>query len=423
MRRLLFLGLAMPPHIYADLRLDGGAQYGWQTNLWRAQVDGVMGGQSSGTLSFVESNTIMSFSGDVVLVGGGFSSVRKLFDNALDISPYAGIVVTMETTLGYDPEDIQPPLGLHLQFHDTVSRYYGFASAFAVPISSTRGEETSIYLPLSSFDRGSRMGFTCSNCQLDFTSVDEMDIYVLFQSGPFDIRVKSIAAVFTPIDYTSPIVDITSVNEVRDLIYSTIQSGGRLYDYGYIELCIAIYKSTLNTLLHANKSDDVSQTMIEDYICQGLQRAETRTSKTDKAWTLRNIMDEILENLGVIDSGEGSGWPATAVGVTADQCKGAIPTTKPITLVLSNTPTMNDGKYSTPTTSTFAVAGDYHIIPTSKSTSEPNFETPSPTFRELPIIANEAESAENPSSPTSNSNRSHLGLAVALFGSWLSVSL
>ena len=136
MLTLLFLGLAMSsPHIYADLRLDGGAQYGWETNLWRAQVDGVMGGQSSGTLSFVESNTIMSFTGDVILDGGGFSSVRKKFKNALDLSLYGGIVVTMETTRGYDPEDIQPPLGLHLQFHDTVSRYYGFASAFAVPVT------------------------------------------------------------------------------------------------------------------------------------------------------------------------------------------------------------------------------------------------------------------------------------------------
>ena len=116
--------VCLPAVVSADLLLDGGDQVGWETGRWRAQVDGVMGGKSSGSLSFIENDTIMSFTGDVILDGGGFSSVRKRFANALDISSYAGIVVTMETTSAHDGADAQPPLGLHLQFHDT-STYYG----------------------------------------------------------------------------------------------------------------------------------------------------------------------------------------------------------------------------------------------------------------------------------------------------------
>ena len=146
-------------------------------------------------------------------------------------------------------------------------------------------------------------------------------------------------------------------------------------------------------------------------------------------------MDGILENLGVLDVDEGSGWrPATTDGVIADQCKGVTdtvqsfstsapidvettPTTKPITLVLANLPTINDGKsYYTPT-------GDFYTAPTSKPASEPIIETPPPTSLELTIIANGEVSGENQISHSPNSQPLHLGLVVALFGSWLSVLL
>ena len=70
------------------------------------------------------------------------------------------------------------------------------------------------------------MGFQCNDCQIDFSSVDEMDIYVLFQQGQFDIRVKAITTVDTPISYPSPVIYIASANAVKALIDSTIQSGG-----------------------------------------------------------------------------------------------------------------------------------------------------------------------------------------------------
>ena len=40
--------------------------------------------------------------------------------------------------------------------------------------------------------------------------------------------------------FVSPTISIDSIKDMQDLIVSTIQSGGSLYDYDYKELCIAV---------------------------------------------------------------------------------------------------------------------------------------------------------------------------------------
>jgi len=288
-----------------------------------------MGGQSSGSLRFEDSNTILSFDGDIVLDGGGFSSVRKQRFDAIDLTSFAGIVVELETTEAYNANDSQPPLGLHLQFHDT-SSYFGYASAFAIPLTRSAGETTSVYLPLSSFDRGTRIGYQCNDCQIDFSSVNEMDLYVLFQEGEFEVRVKSITAVDTPMRVPMPTILIASENDVKDLIEVTIQSGGKLYDYGYTELCNSVYRSMLNTFLAAQYNDDfVKSKTINGMICQGLQRAETQ-GKTDTAWTLRYTMDAILEEMGFLDVAQGAGWrPDATMAYSTVQCSGVTSDSSP----------------------------------------------------------------------------------------------
>merc|ERR1719410_751837 len=80
---------------YLDaLRLDGGND-GWDASSWYVQVDGVMGGKSSGFLEFEDSNSIMSFEGNINLNGGGFSSVRKQF-NPINLGGYSGVVLELE---------------------------------------------------------------------------------------------------------------------------------------------------------------------------------------------------------------------------------------------------------------------------------------------------------------------------------------
>ncbi len=278
-----------------------------------SQVDGVMGGKSSGDLTFLESDTAMSFSGIISLDGGGFSSVIKSFSSAIDLSSYAGFVVELETTSAYDPNDIHAPLGLHLQFHDSNARYIGYASAFAVPLSNSVGEAVSVYLPQTSFDRGSWIGRPCNDCQINFSSIVEMDIYVLFQDGPFEVKVNKITAVDDYQTFASPVISLSSIDEIKTLIDKTIQSGGGLYDKGYQELCIALYLSVLNTILASNDGSDATSSIVskrmKNIICQGLQRAETQIgSKVNIAWTLRYTLDAMLEEMGFNVSSNVQAW-------------------------------------------------------------------------------------------------------------------
>jgi predicted lactoylglutathione lyase len=252
----------------------------------------------------------------------------------------------------------------------------------------------SVYLPLTSFDRGSYIGQVCTDCQIDFSSVIEMDIYVLFQGGPFEVLVKQITAVTDEQSFPSPSITLSSTDEIKKLIDETTQSGGALYNYGYYELCIAIYRSVLNTLLAANNSDHVSETApsivserIKNIICQGLQRSQIG-SKTDMAWTLRYTLDALVEEMrfALPSSSTGSAWRPDAAAVGGYQCSGvtsgaynivmsptnspstaAKPTSSPSLVTLNSTTTIPPPTLITPTPSLSST-----VLPTIQSTITPS---------------------------------------------------
>lgn len=386
----------------ADLILDGDPT--WQTNQWYAQIDGVMGGQSSGQLSFINSNTILSFSGTISLDGGGFSSVRRKFDNVLDLSSFAGIVITLQTTAEATP----PPLGLHLQFHDETSSF-GYASAFAIPLTNTAGEETSIFLPLSSFDRGTRIGFQCNECEIDWRYINEMDLYVLFQEGDFSVQVKSISAVENVTSYASPAISIADENEIGSLVQETIKSGSSLYDYDYKELCIAVYRSALNSLLAVAGEDgdslsDVVSKTIKGMICQGLQRADSQgNDKVDVAWALRHTLDSILEEIGLKEEGQDGSWRPDASTAKTYQCNGVTSGSGAYTIVSSSIPPTQ-----TPTAES-TIAATTTMNPTNMSSLIPS-----------PVTA---DNESNNMITSSSSMMSNAGIVSVLCTAFFSVGL
>jgi len=287
------------------LRIDGGRglKHTWDDDSWYVQNDGVMGGKSSGVLDFLTDNTVMKFTGDIVLDGGGFSSVRRSID--LDLSNYAGVVVTLEAGVpmpsSSSSSSFPAPTGLHLQFGQGGSRW-DFSSALAIPLSSTQ-TVASVYLPIESFDRASRGGGSCwgDNCVFDPSEVDQMSVYVLFQEGLFDVRLRSIEAVAEPRAFVPPAYnELKNSNDAMALIRSTISSGGSLYDKSYVELCVALYWSTLNTIL-ASPGVEVVPDPVRVVICAGLQHVEEQnragSSKQDQAWTLRYVMDSVTNDL------------------------------------------------------------------------------------------------------------------------------
>ena len=336
------------------LRVDGGSEFGWDQDSWYVQVDGVMGGKSSGDLEFLalsdeasasdssnndsnknendsnknenENDLVLKFTGDISLDGGGFSSVRRRID--LDLSDYAGVVVTLRAenvASSASATGIAPPTGLHLQMGDATS-YYDFSSALAVPLSNGSGDHnddntevwTSVYLPMESFDRGTRFGFVCSNCRFDPSTINNLSVYVLFQEGGFDVRIRSIAAVREPVAFRSPRAEFASATEIANLLRATVASGGGLYDKTYTELCVAMYWSVLNSLLTVGSPGDTSSNNndafvvpdpVKAVICAGLQQTEStlfsseETSTSNKidhsaaAWALRYTIDAVVADL------------------------------------------------------------------------------------------------------------------------------
>eukprot|EP00928_Gymnodinium_smaydae_P007819 TRINITY_DN1279_c0_g2_i3.p1 TRINITY_DN1279_c0_g2~~TRINITY_DN1279_c0_g2_i3.p1 ORF type:complete len:756 (+),score=115.66 TRINITY_DN1279_c0_g2_i3:69-2336(+) len=288
----------------AELYLGGGPD-GWNGQGWYVQVDGVMGGRSSGQVDFT--NDSMIFSGNIVVDGGGFASVRKRFGGAKDFSGYSGIHVVFESEVHSSKKEA--PVGLHLQLGD--DSWYSFAAAMAVPYSQgPRRQVCEVFIPMAAFSRASNMGSVCPSCKLNTRSVNELDVYVLFQQGAFEVRLRSIRAVTTkPFFPTVPTTILTSA-DVSELLGAAIESGGYLYDKGYRELCTAVYLTTARQILAATGPSSP----LRSIACVGLRRAAAAESQADKAWILRKVFDAIGNDIkGVERRGDGS-YPSSIQG-------------------------------------------------------------------------------------------------------------
>lgn len=168
------------------------------------------------------------------------------------------------------------------------------------------------------------MGWTCNSCKLDASRVNALDVYVLFQEGPFEVRIRSIVAV-TDVHPTSvPVVVMQSDDDISRFLKATVASGAYLYDKSYLELCIATYNSSLNTVMVANGPSN----SIKGVACAGLSGAGEGT-KSDRAWLLRDTIDAILADLSGTARGNRQSWlpDQNSAAVALDAC--AVPPSKP----------------------------------------------------------------------------------------------
>merc|ERR1719313_3025509 len=146
------------------------------------------------------------------------------------------------------------PLGLHIQLNDASG--YGYSAPVAVPLAASAGVPARAFLPLSAFDRASWKGYNCRTCSLDTTTVKGLDIYVLYQQGPFEVRVREIAVVQAATDGpsvpTAPAVpELASPGAVTTLVEAAIRNGAFVWNKGYHGLCDVIYDSAARSILSA----------------------------------------------------------------------------------------------------------------------------------------------------------------------------
>jgi len=72
---------------------------------------------------------------------------------------------------------------------------------------------------------------------LDTSSVTSMDVYVLYQPGPFSVTLRRIVAVENSADPdTVPLMDMSNA-QVEALIKSTLERGSIAYNKDQIEVC------------------------------------------------------------------------------------------------------------------------------------------------------------------------------------------
>ena len=133
---------------------------------------------------------------------------------------------------------------------------------------------------MSSFNRGSASGYKCSNCRLDASKVNGIDIYVLFQEGPFKVNILSITALdAVPSPPPSIVAKLDSSADILSLATNTVRRAGGVYDQSYTEISAAVYGASASVIAGAKAATALSRAAA----CAGLKRAgEVGASTTDR---------------------------------------------------------------------------------------------------------------------------------------------
>merc|ERR1719388_92854 len=219
-----------------------------------------------------------------ITINGGTVKVNDAKVVTPDVMCANGVIHIIDKVILPPAPPVQyvAPLGLQLQLD-------GFPASFARPLSQTSGQLVKVFLPLASFDTGR---WRCQSCRLDTRTVDGLAIYVLFQSGPFEVRIRSITAVKRSVSPPVPSISLGSSDAVIELLKASIKSGGSLYDKEYEELCIAIYSTSLHAIMAATGPSVATKSVA----CAGLINAR-KSSKSENAWILRHAIDAILSDI------------------------------------------------------------------------------------------------------------------------------
>ena len=146
---------------------------------WTVQNDGVMGGDSQGSVS-IDGGTL-TFTGDVVTEGGGFTSVLK--DRDVDLSGYDGLELRVRG--GGRTFEVEVDDGTRDDRGRQVSRRATF---------DTTEDWQTVRVPWSAFET-SVFGEPHDAAPLDPADVQAFGLYIIDgQDGPFRLEVDEIRA-------------------------------------------------------------------------------------------------------------------------------------------------------------------------------------------------------------------------------------
>ena len=252
---------------------------------WTAVNDGVMGGVSRGQHRITSEGTL-EFSGTVSLENnGGFASIRSR-PASTDLAEFDGHLIRARGDgKRYD---------FNLQTDTPI-----MAGSYRLKFETKTDEWREIPLPFSDFQATSFGQVIRSVPALNPAKIRSFGLLISDkQEGPFKLEVDWIRAVRFPAkvgDSTPTAANPDKRAAAKELILLAIQRGVPLFNGGQAEACAAVYEVAATSLisLAGDQLPPASVTRLE----AALRRASQTSGTADRAWVLRQALDEMVEVL------------------------------------------------------------------------------------------------------------------------------
>ena len=117
-------------------------------------------------------------------------------------------------------------------------------------------------------------------CTLNIQQVNSVALYVLFQPGPFSLRVHRVAVLKdqTTANIAGPLaVPLPTSASISELLQSSIVSGSTLFNKGYPELAGSLYSASLATISAAEGPSELTKGLA----CAGLFHVNSLAEAND----------------------------------------------------------------------------------------------------------------------------------------------
>lgn len=254
---------------------------------WGKTVDGVMGGLSSLNVDGAPNGIGVHMHGNLNTRGGGFVYASANLGE-VDARGHEGVVVSARAL----PPG-SAPLTLTLYLADASGQRYEYAHPFTLPagVSQEERELMIFYLPFAAMEgRVWWRDGPCDNCALDLERVRAIKIYLLFQSGDFDVVIEDVQLARN--EDAAPArtelrARLHSDEDVRAIPSAAIGVGAPLYNKGYEFECASHYKEAAEALIDASGPAE----RVKDLMRSALAKAAAAHSPADAAWALRRAFD------------------------------------------------------------------------------------------------------------------------------------
>jgi hypothetical protein len=290
-----------------QLLVDGGNN-GWDEQSWNLVLDSVMGGRSRGSLSFSDGSLLLS--GTINLIGGGVVQIEKNFPET-DFSSADGFILEVKAL---DPAVARAPLALKFAVQDSTSRYL-HTVPLVVPFTSSSGS-LDTFLVGAKWDSfvGRRYGGKCtSGCQLNPSRIRKIVVGVVYQEGPFEFELVSIAAATGILGqqdmYAALLESHPSYEVLQSKVDVVLHDADYMKDHGFTDFAVALMSTFGRQLLGAEGSASFDEE--ENNLFSHFVAAQGAPTASESVYSLRSgiISMEGSSNDG-IDENDGEDLPS-----------------------------------------------------------------------------------------------------------------